>query len=31
LHAQREHALYLARRGAHDAITVKRNQPGLYA
>jgi predicted transposase YbfD/YdcC len=31
LHAQREHARYLARRGAHYVITVKRNQPGLYA
>jgi predicted transposase YbfD/YdcC len=31
LHAQREHARYLARRGAHYVITVKGNQPGLYA
>ena len=31
LHAQRDHARYLARRGAHYVITVKRNQPGLYA
>jgi predicted transposase YbfD/YdcC len=31
LHAQREHARYLARRRAHYGITVKRNQPGLYA
>jgi predicted transposase YbfD/YdcC len=31
LHPQREHARYLARRGAHYVITVKRNQPGLYA
>jgi predicted transposase YbfD/YdcC len=31
LHAQREHARYLARRRAHYVITVKRNQPGLYA
>jgi hypothetical protein len=31
LHAQREHARYLARRGAHYVITVKRNQPGLHA
>ena len=30
-HAQREHARHLARRGAHHVITVKRNQPGLYA
>jgi predicted transposase YbfD/YdcC len=30
LHAQREHARYLARRGAHYVITVKRNQPGLH-
>jgi predicted transposase YbfD/YdcC len=31
LHAQREHARYLARRRAHYVITVKRNQPNLYA
>ena len=31
LHAQRGHAEYLARRGAHYVITTKRNQPGLYA
>lgn len=31
LHAQRAHARYLARRGAHYVITVKRNQPGLHA
>jgi predicted transposase YbfD/YdcC len=32
LHAQRAHAEYLAgQRGAHDLITVKRNQPGLHA
>jgi len=31
LHAQREHATYLARRGAHYLLIVKRNQPGLYA
>jgi predicted transposase YbfD/YdcC len=31
LHAQREHARYLARRGAHYVITVKRNQPRLNA
>ena len=31
LHAQREHAPYLARRGTHYVITVKGNQPGLYA
>jgi predicted transposase YbfD/YdcC len=31
LHAQREHALYLARRGAHYLLTVKGNQPGLHA
>jgi predicted transposase YbfD/YdcC len=30
LHAQREHARYLARHGAHYVITVKGNQPGLY-
>jgi len=31
LHAQREHACYLARRGAHYVITVKGNQPSLRA
>jgi predicted transposase YbfD/YdcC len=31
LHAQRGHATYLAGRGAHYLLTVKRNQPGLYA
>ncbi len=31
LHAQRSHADYLARRGAHYLLTVKRNQPGLHA
>jgi len=31
LHAQRSHAKYLARRGAHYVITVKGNQPSLYA
>jgi predicted transposase YbfD/YdcC len=31
LHAQRAHAGYLARRGAHYLITVKGNQPGLRA
>jgi predicted transposase YbfD/YdcC len=31
LHAQREHARYLARRGAHYVITVKGNQPSLRA
>ena len=31
LHAQRVHAGYLARRGAHYLITVKGNQPGLRA
>jgi predicted transposase YbfD/YdcC len=30
-HAQRGHARYLARRGAHCVITVKGNQPGLRA
>ena len=29
LHAQREHATYLHRRGAHYLVTVKGNQPGL--
>ena len=31
MHAQRSHAEYLAGRGAHYLITVKRNQPGLHA
>jgi predicted transposase YbfD/YdcC len=31
LHAQREHATYLAGRGAHYLLIIKRNQPGLYA
>jgi predicted transposase YbfD/YdcC len=31
LHAQKAHAEYLAGRGAHYLLTVKRNQPGLYA
>jgi predicted transposase YbfD/YdcC len=31
LHAQRAHARYLARRGAHYLLIVKRNQPGLHA
>jgi predicted transposase YbfD/YdcC len=31
MHAQRSHASYLARRGAHYLFTVKRNQPGLFA
>ena len=31
LHAQREHATYLARRGAHYLLIVKRNQPRLHA
>ncbi len=31
LHAQRGHATYLAARGAHYVLTVKRNQPGLFA
>jgi predicted transposase YbfD/YdcC len=30
LHAQRSHATYLAGRGAHYVLTVKRNQPGLF-
>lgn len=29
LHAQREHAAYLHRRGAHYVLTVKGNQPSL--
>ena len=31
MHAQRAHATYLAGRGAHYVLTVKRNQPGLFA
>jgi predicted transposase YbfD/YdcC len=31
LHAQRDHATYLAGRGAHYQLIVKRNQPGLHA
>jgi predicted transposase YbfD/YdcC len=31
MHAQRGHATYLAGRGAHYLLTVKRNQPGLHA
>ena len=31
MHAQREHAAYLHRRGAHYLLIVKRNQPGLHA
>jgi predicted transposase YbfD/YdcC len=31
LHAQRSHARYLAGRGAHYLLIVKRNQPGLHA
>ena len=31
LHAQREHATYLAGRGAHYLLIIKRNQPGLHA
>jgi predicted transposase YbfD/YdcC len=31
MHAQRSHATYLAGRGAHYVLTVKRNQPGLFA
>jgi predicted transposase YbfD/YdcC len=30
LHAQREHATYLAGRGAHYLLIVKRKQPGLH-
>ena len=30
LHAQRDHARYLARRGAHYILTVIGNQPGLH-
>jgi predicted transposase YbfD/YdcC len=29
LHAQRDHAAYLHKRGAHYLVTVKGNQPGL--
>ena len=31
LHAQRDHAIYLARRGAHYLLIIKRNQPSLHA
>ena len=31
LHAQRSHATYLAGRGAHYMLIVKRNQPSLHA
>lgn len=31
LHCQRDHVTYLAKRGAHWVLTVKRNQPTLYA
>ncbi len=31
LHAQREHATYLAGRSAHYLLIVKRNQPSLHA
>jgi predicted transposase YbfD/YdcC len=31
LHAQRDHATYLARRRAHYLLIIKRNQPGLHA
>ena len=31
MHAQRGHATCLAGRGAHFLLTVKRNQPGLFA
>ncbi len=31
LHAQREHATYLYRRGADYLLIVKRNQSGLHA
>jgi predicted transposase YbfD/YdcC len=31
MHAQRAHAEYLARRGAHYLLTIKGNQPGLHA
>jgi predicted transposase YbfD/YdcC len=31
MHAQRRHATYLASRSAHYLLTVKRNQPALFA
>ena len=31
LHCQRDHVTYLAERGAHWILTVKRNQPALHA
>lgn len=31
LHCQRDHATYLAQRGAHWIVTVKGNQPSLHA
>jgi predicted transposase YbfD/YdcC len=31
LHCQREHVAYLAERGAHWILTVKKNQPNLHA
>jgi predicted transposase YbfD/YdcC len=31
LHCQRDHVTYLADRGAHWILTVKRNQPALHA
>lgn len=31
MHAQRGHATYLASRSAHYLLTIKRNQPGLFA
>jgi predicted transposase YbfD/YdcC len=31
LHAQRDHAAYLHKRGGHYLVTVKANQPGLLA
>ena len=31
MHAQKDHATYLAGRGAHYVITVKGNQPSLFA
>jgi predicted transposase YbfD/YdcC len=31
MHAQRSHATYLAGRGARYVLTIKRNQPGLFA
>jgi predicted transposase YbfD/YdcC len=30
MHAQREHAIYLHKRGGHFILTVKGNQPGLH-